>query len=233
MSFRLSCFHFGAAAASLLALIFERPAAGIVKEKILGRDEAQRPDEIVLEQRDAIEPAEKGIVRQQGIGDVFAAKSDTSNPAEMVEADILAMNLIRRGSERGVDAVQHLGGRIADADHLGVAVVLDGLGDQAGRVGEIDQPGLRAQPFHQLRLFDGDGDGAQRHGDAAGAGGLLAGIAVGDDGALIVGTGLGAADADAVEHKIGAFDGILDGGCLTYPQPNPSRGPRRRGQARP
>jgi hypothetical protein len=47
------------------------------------------------------------------------------------------------------------------------------LGDEARRIGEIEQPSIGTKTLHQLGVFQNDGDRAQCHGEAARAGGFL------------------------------------------------------------
>jgi hypothetical protein len=97
-------------------------------------------------------------------------------------------------------------------------VVGDRLGNQAGGIGEVDDPGIGRVAFDQACLFDGDGHGAQGHGSAGRTSGFLAGKAVLDGDAFIGGAAGDAADADRVHHERSAFDRVLDTGCLAHDQ---------------
>ena len=87
-----------------------------------------------------------------------------------------------------------------------------GLGDQAGRVGEVDDPGVGGEPGHAAGDVDGDGDGAQSVGDAAGADRLLAEHALGERDPLVVRAALQAADADRGEDEVGAAQRLVEVG---------------------
>src|SRR5260370_25514672 len=77
-------FHLGSARTSLPALILKRPPSRVVEEEILGRNQPERPDEVMFEERHRVELAEKRIVRKQTVGHVFTAKANAAEPPKMV-----------------------------------------------------------------------------------------------------------------------------------------------------
>ena len=107
IEFLVQLLDLRAAGASLLALIFQRPAAGVIEEKILRRDQPQGPDEIVLEQAERCRAdSRKASSASKPIRYILAVKMNAANPTEMVEADIVAANRVleARQAQRRYDA---------------------------------------------------------------------------------------------------------------------------------
>ncbi len=92
-----------------------------------------------------------------------------------------------------------------------------GLGDQAGRIGEVDDPGVRREAGHPPGDVDGDGHGAQTVGDAARADGLLAEHALGERHPLVVRPARQPADADRGEDEAGARERLVEVGGGGHP----------------
>lgn len=140
----------------------------------------------------------------------------------MVEADQLGVDA-QVGGELPLEA----DGDVAQADGL-VPGALQGAGDDADRVGEVDDPGVRAGEADLFGDVQHHRDGAQRLGEAAGAGGLLADApALQRPGLVLVAGGL-SADAQLEQDGVGAPDpggdlgGGGDGGAVALPGEDPA-----------
>ena len=102
-----------------------------------------------------------------------------------------------------------------------MALVKQRLRDDADRVGEIDDPGVRGRPLaDQLGQLHHHWHRAQRLGEAAGAGRLLAdGVEL--EGQRLIGEAcLLAADAELDEHEVGVVDrggGVIGQGQAAWP----------------
>src|SRR5579875_3094337 len=117
--------------------------------------------------------------------------------------------MLRRCAEGNGDAMEEFRRGVADADDTRTAVMGDGLSDESCGIGEVDEPCAGAVLLDNARVIDGGSDGAQRHGNAARAGGFLAGVAILDGGLFVLSTGGDAADTYAVQYKSGISDGLL------------------------
>ena len=113
--------------------------------------------------------------------DVLAVHGEAAVPGEVVQPQRLQLSPPRRDGLAGGALQQlqnvHLGGdgHVADADCRHVRRVAgQRFRHQAGRVGEVDQQRARRQLAHVGGQIQQNGDGAQRLGHAADAGGLLA-----------------------------------------------------------
>src|SRR5439155_15230560 len=92
-------------------------------------------------------------------------------PGQVVEADVVEGDRGGFDAEQAGEAALKTDGHVAQA-HGAVAGVEQGPGDDAGRVGEVDDPGAGGGPLGgALGHVEDDGDGPQGLGQAAGAGG--------------------------------------------------------------
>ncbi len=165
----------------------------------------------------AEEPALLEGTEQVGVGEQpreFVAPLDAqpAQPAQVVEADVVDEGAARVGAQHAGDAAAEADRRVADADDPVAQVPGHGLGDQPGRVGEVDDPGVRRQPGHPAGDVDGDRDGPQPVRDAARADRLLAEDALGERHPFVVGPALQTADADRGEHEVGAAQRLVEVG---------------------
>ena len=100
---------------------------------------------------------------------------DRRDPAQVIEADVVERQAIRVDAQvarakRRWKRDRH----VAEAERA-MALIEQRLGDDADRVREVDDPGVRRRPLaDQLGQLHHDGHGAQRLGEAARAGRLLA-----------------------------------------------------------
>ncbi|CDN41254.1 hypothetical protein BN871_AD_00090 [Paenibacillus sp. P22] len=131
---------------------------------------------------------------------VLAVVLDGRDPAQMVQADIGEAGVGQL--HRSADALEHIVGNVAEAEHLHLRMGEDGFGQDAGRVGEVDQPGIRAQLLHAPGDVEHDRNRAHRLEEAADAARFLADHAVLQRYALIQHAGRQLADADLAEHEV-------------------------------
>ncbi len=124
----------------------------------------------------------------------------------MVEPDQLRVDTEVPG-EAALEADRH----VAQADGL-VAGFPQRAGDDADRVGEVDDPGVRVGPPDLLGDVEHHRDGAQRLGEAARAGGLLADAAALQRPGLVLVAGGLSADPQLQQHRVGVRDAGLDVG---------------------
>ena len=129
----------------------------------------------------------------------------------MVETDVIEghVGALLIGNAQGVQrAVDEPDGGVADADDALAEHGTHRLGDDAGRVGEVDDPGLGGEVPHRAGELHGHRDRAEGVGVAAHADRLLAEDASGQGHALVDDPALGAADTDRGEDEVGADDGL-------------------------
>src|SRR5262249_29913180 len=91
----------------------------------------------------------------------------------MVESDVVEDDTVGVDAVPVADRVLHAAGDVAQADGA-VPGVEQGPGDDPHRVGEVDDPGAGGALGDAVGDVQGDGYGAQRLGEAARPGGLLA-----------------------------------------------------------
>ncbi len=150
-------------------------------------------------------------VAVEELGQNVAAVDDRRrHPGEVVEPDVTDLDAL------GVDA-HPLGDRALEGDrHVAqpdgpIAAINQRLGHDPDRVGEVDDPGIRrAAASRDLGQVEDDRYGAQRLGQAAGAGRLLADGAEADRNRLVQEPRRLPADAELDQHEAGAVDGGLD-----------------------
>ncbi len=105
------------------------------------------------------------------------------------------------------DAPLDVDGHVAESDGA-VALVHQGLGHDAHRVGEVHHPGARRRPRRGLfGDLEHQGDGAQGLGQAPGAGRLLAETAVPAGQRLVGVAGRLPAHPELDDHEVGTVDG--------------------------
>ena len=134
------------------------------------------------------------------------------DPAQVVQAGIIALHLLGRRAHGLGDAVKEFAGRIADANHPEAGMLREGLRDQSRGIGEVDEPGAGRNTLHHLRLGKSHRQRAKGHCGARRSGGLLSGESVFDGKALIPGTRVHAAYPNAAQNKLGPV------GCLLEPR---------------
>ena len=114
--------------------------------QVLVRDRAHRLQPGRAEQLPLLERRQPVLVGEQLRQQVLSVDPNGAQPAEVVQPGVV------EGRGRGVDpegpghppAEPHR--RVTDADHPVAEVGRHRLGDQAGRVGEVDDPGIREPP---------------------------------------------------------------------------------------
>ena len=126
-----------------------------------------------------------------------------AQPAEVVEPHVVQRRAVRVVPERAGGTPAQPDRRVADADHPLAQHPLHRLGDHPGRVGEVDDPGVRGERLDPLGHLDGDRHGAQPVRQAARAGRLLPEQAQVERHPLVVRAPGQAADPDRREDEVG------------------------------
>ena len=116
-----------------------------MEEQVLVRDHPQRAEPLGAEQPALLERLQPLVVGEQAGEEVALAVVHAAQPAEVVEPEVVEPQLVRVAVERAGDAAEEPRRRVADADDAAVEHVLDRLGDEAGRVREVDEPGAAAR----------------------------------------------------------------------------------------
>ena len=125
----------------------------------------------------------------------------------MVQAEHLGTQLAMIDLQPAGDLVLGLVGAVTDPDDTLEAQVAQGLSDQPGRIGEVEQPGFGAIFIHERGIgFDGR-NAAHRHGKTAGTGGLLAEHTVFQGDLLVEDAARLIADSDGGHDVGGAVEG--------------------------
>jgi hypothetical protein len=201
-------------AAGLLGLLVgaDGLAVEVVVVQVLVGDRAEGLEPVDAEELALLEGAEQVGVGEQPGQLVPAGDLQTADPAEVVEADVVDPGLVGVGAEHARDTAAEAHRGVADADDAVAEVAGHGLGDQPGRVGEVDDPGVGGEAGHAPGDVHGHRDRAQAVGDAARADRLLAEDALREGHPLVVGTALQAADADRREDEVGAAQSLVEVG---------------------
>ncbi len=100
-------------------------------------------------------------------------QGDAALPGEVVEADVVEADQLGGDTEVGGELALEADRHVAQADGL-VAGGLQGAGDDADGVGEVDDPGVRVGPADLFGDVEHHRYGTQRLGQPARAGGFLA-----------------------------------------------------------
>ena len=203
----------------------------VVIEQVLVRQQSQIAQERLRKQPALLEAGQGIRVGQQAGEGIPAAALQPVQPAEMVQPVVAhAVEPSRRQRHPGrPGGTVHQGtGGITDADHLPAQNRNQRLGDHPGRIGEVDQPGVRAVRPHAGGQLHHGRDGPQRVGDAARAGGFLP-----QQPELLghpfVGNPAGrSARADGGEHDVRPVEGPGGGTSWTSPRAAARRNVRRR-----
>ena len=107
----------------------------------------------------------------------------------MVQAEIIEIYVIVFPAHVLFRTHKGRNGTVAQAHHGNIRIPSHSLRDNSGWIGKIDQLGARSVFFHHFSDFQDHRDGTQRFGEAAGAGGFLADIAVAQADSLVLGSG--------------------------------------------
>ncbi len=145
-----------------------------------------------------------GVARQQVWKHVAAVHPHGPDPAEVVQSDMLEADTLGLHLQPAGQPALHPDRHVAQTERA-VAPVDQCLGHDPDRVREVDDPvAAGGTPVHHLGQLQDHGHGADRLGQAAGTGRLLADRPeTGWDGLVAQTRGL-AADAQLNEHEIGA-----------------------------
>ena len=131
----------------------------------------------------------------------------------MVETDVIEghVGALLIGNAQGVQrAVDEANGGVADADDALAEHGTHRLGDDPGRVREVDEPGARAQALRRARQLECRSERAKRVAVAAHADGLLAEQPVIEAAVLVEDPSAGPAHAHRGEDEVGSRKRLVD-----------------------
>lgn len=141
------------------------------------------------------------VVAQQRRQRILAIHLDRPDPGEVIQSRMTELHNVRRDAQPRCEQALETDCHIAEPDRT-VAMIQQRAGHDANRVGEIDDPGVvRREPPDAIGDVEHDRHGAQRFGESAGAGGLLADASAAQGDRLIAVAGCLAADANLQEHS--------------------------------
>ncbi len=124
-------------------------------------------------------------------------------PGQVVEPDVVELHPVGLDPEVVGEAALEPDRHVAQPDGP-VTRLEQGAGDDADRVGEVDDPGVRGRGRHLLGDVEHDRDGAQRLGQTTGAGRLLTDAAAFERPGLVLVTRSLATDTQLEQHGVGA-----------------------------
>jgi hypothetical protein len=132
-----------------------------------------------------------------------AAEPYPGLPGEVVEAHVFEVDVGGGDAEEPGELPLEADRHVAQPDRL-VPGLEKGAGDDPDRVGEVDDPGVRVGAADAFGDVEDHRDRAQRLGEAARAGRLLADAAALQGPGLVLLAGGLAADTELQEHRVGA-----------------------------
>ncbi|CAM5505988.1 hypothetical protein STENM327S_01139 [Streptomyces tendae] len=185
---------------------------GVVVAQVVGGDDAQ-----AVQQRPG--QAQVGgdrlpVLGQQPGQHVLAlrtAEPYAGLPGEVVESHVVQVDVGGCHPEQRGELALEPDRHVAQPDRA-VPGPEQGPGDDADRVGEVDDPGVRVGPAHPLGDVEHHRHRAQRLGEAARAGRLLADAAALQRPGLVLLPGGLAADAQLEQDRVGTVDGRVQVG---------------------
>ena len=190
----------------------ERLALAVVVVQILVRDHPDRLEPLGPEQAALLEGLQPLGVREQLREQVAAAVDHRAQPAQVVDAEVVEPELLRRQPDSVGNPVAEAGRAVADADHAVAQHPPQRLGDQPGGVGEVDEERVRRVLDNLLGDRHHGRDRSQREREASRAGGLLADHAAVDRDPLVLQPALEAADPDRAVDDVRALHRIAQVG---------------------
>ena len=177
------------------------------------REEAQRAEVLEVHERvEKLDDRRTGAARlvDEGTEPVLAVDVGPPQPAQMVQAERVQPDPSRLDADDAGDGLGGVGGDVAEPHRAYGRVGQQRLGDDAGRVGEVEDPRVGRYAFDHPRDVDDDGYGAQRADEPAGAGRLVAHEAELHRKRLIPLAGGQSADPDLGDDELGTRNGPLE-----------------------
>ena len=133
---------------------------------------------------------------------VVVVDEDATDPRQVIEADLIDDDALRRELEHARDRALETDRDVAEADRA-MAVVEQRARDDADRVREVDDPRVGGRALaNALGDLEHDGHRSQRLGEASGAGRLLADAAAGEGYRLVGEPRRLAPDPNLDEHEV-------------------------------
>ena len=139
---------------------------------------------------------------------ILAVDAQGAHPGEMVQPHVVELDALDRDAEHGREVDAHVPGDVAQADHPQRRVPPQQLGDQSGRVGEVDERGAGASRSTTAAISSMTGNGAERLGKAPDPRGLLPDEAELAPEQLVAMTGGLPADAQLTDDEVRPPDRI-------------------------
>ncbi len=187
------------------------PVEVVVVEVLVG-DDAEGADPVEAEHLRLLQRAERGVVGQYAGEEVLPVHQEPAHPAQVVQPEVVHRQPVRGDADGGGDPASEAGRGVADTEHPVAQHLLHRLGDDPGRVGEVDDVGLRGEPGDGVGDLHHDRHGAEGVGDAAGAGRLLPQHVQVQGDVLVTSSAFGPTDADGGEHEPAVGDGGVEVG---------------------
>ena len=137
---------------------------------------------------------------------LLAVLLDGGYPAQVIKTDICNIAVVTHSLFRIVD---HVDRDIAKTHALDIGVVEHELGDDAGGIGEVDEPCVGADSLDAVADMLHDRDSTQSLEEAADAGGLLTDEVIFERDSLIEITGMKHADSYLGDNKVCALKSLV------------------------
>ena len=147
---------------------------------------------------------EEAVIRQRLGQHVAAVEHGARGEGEMIEPEEIGRDRLIGHAEPFGESTLRAIGAVADADAARKSRIVQSLGHQSCRIGEIEQPGIGTIFGHLTCVIENGRDGAQSHGKAARPRRLLAQDADIERDALVAYAPFDAAGANGGDDKIGA-----------------------------
>ena len=187
--------------------------AVVVVVQILIGDHARLTHHLAVEDLQLVDGGHKVVVGDELVHDLLPVYLYALDPGQVVEAEELHVHLLLGDPQLVAHTVLQAAGGVADADDAVVTRAVESLGDQTRGVGEVEDPCLGGVLLDELAVVHEHGDGADGHGEAAHARGLLSDDAVTKGHRLVHHAGVVAPHAqggDDVVHATDSLYGVKD-----------------------
>ena len=194
-------------------------AMAVVVEEVFVGEGAQRANPVRADGAGFFHGPQGRLVGEEAREDVVAADRQRTQPAEVVEAHVVEghVGALLLGNAQGVQrAVDEPDGGVADADDALAEHGTHRLGDDPGRVREVDEPGVRAQALGGVGQLECRSERAERVAVAAHANGLLTEQPMVEAAVFVEDTSAGPAHAHRGEHEVGSGKCLVDVRCCAH-----------------
>ena len=186
--------------------------AVVVEEVFVGQG-AQRTNPVRADGAGFFHGSQGRLVGEEAREDVAAADGQRAQPAEVVEPRVVEghVGALLLGNAQGVQRpVDEPDGGVADADDALAEHGTHRLGDDAGWVREVDEPGARAQALGGACQLECRSERPECVAVAAHANGLLPQQAVVEAAVFVEDPSAGPTHAHRGEHEVGSRKRLVD-----------------------